>query len=70
MQIYLVIKNNYVINRTVGIPPTEEGQEIVEDVKQEIHIGSWYEKDEGVFYFPFTKPDDPNLPEEIQHLWD
>lgn len=68
--IYLLIKQGYVINRTIGIPPTAEGEIVMEDVDQSIHIGAWYEEAEGVFYMPFTKPDDPNLPEEIQHLWD
>lgn len=75
MRIFLIIRNNYVINRIVLEDP--EGyvypyphDSIIEDVDQSIHVGAWYEESEDIFYMPFTKPNDPNLPEELEHIWE
>jgi hypothetical protein len=68
--IYLIIKNNYVINRVLGEPVEHDGDTLLPDTNESISIGDWYEESEGVFYRPQSKPQDPNLPEEIAHIWD
>jgi hypothetical protein len=68
--IYLILKNNYVINRVLGEPIEHEGDTTLPDTNESISIGDWYEEGEEVFYRPQSKPQDPNLPEQISHLWD
>lgn len=70
-KIYLILRNNYVINRVVGEPvQVEKGTTIMEDIDQSINIGDWYEAPEDVFYRPVTKPNDVKLPKDIEHIWD
>lgn len=73
MKKWLVIKDGYVIDvfmwdgeTNYTYPHSHDG--IVEDVNQSVGIGAWYEESEGVFYMPVTAP--PDLPQEIQGIWD
>ena len=71
--IYLIIKNNYVINRIEwdGVTEIEHGGDTaIEDINENISIGDWYEESEEVFYSPRSKPEDINLPEELNELWE
>ena len=75
MKVWLVLKNNYVIDRVLWDGETEwqypgEHDYLIEDVYEEVAIGSWYEESEDVFYRSYRKPVDESLPEEIGHLWD
>ncbi len=73
MGIYLVLKSNYVINRINWDGVTEiehRGDTAIEDVNENVSIGDWYEEAEGVFYTPRSKPEDINLPEELNELWE
>jgi hypothetical protein len=68
--IYVVIKDNYVIDRiladeTPNYPHPHDM--IVEDVDMNIHIGDWYEQAEDIFYRPVTAtpPDSPFQPQVV-----
>lgn len=71
--IYAIILRSYVINRVVGDKDFKyEGEYdlIIEDVNENIGIGDWYEASEGVFYAPRTKPNDKDMPEELNAMWE
>lgn len=65
--IYVIIKDNYVIDRVVAdsefVYPLPHNL-IVEDVYMNINIGDWYEESEDIFYRPITK-NPPDWPEEL-----
>lgn len=68
-KIWLIIKNNYVINKVVWDGETDwtypgEHDLIIEDVNQNIGIGDWYEEVEGLFYRPMGIP--PDWPDELK----
>ena len=70
MKYYLIIKDNYVINRVAwgGITNWEypfPHDLIIEDINCNVGIGDWYEESEGIFYRPLSTP--PDLPEELNN---
>ena len=73
MRKWLAIKNNYVVNaflwdgETDYIYPDPECI-IIEDVEEKIGIGMYFEESENLFYMPMSKP--PDLPEELNYIWD
>jgi len=65
--IYVVIKENYVIDRILAeeTPNYPYPHDLVmEDVDMNIHIGDWYEEAEGLFYRPVTGTP-PDVPSEL-----
>jgi hypothetical protein len=70
--IYVVIKDNYVIDRILAdeTPNYPHPHDLVmEDVDMNIHIGDWYEEAEGIFYRPVTGTP-PDVPIELQPAGD
>lgn len=71
--IYAIVLRGYVINRVVGDADFKyEGEHdfVIEDVNENIGIGDWYEESEGIFYRPMSKPNDKNMPEELNKMWE
>lgn len=71
--IYVILRDNYVVNRIVAdAMPTEYPHPhdlILEDVDTNIYIGDWYEEAEGLFYRPVTGTP-PDVPIELQPAGD
>lgn len=68
-RIWLILKNNYVIDRVVWDGETDwtysrEHDSIIEDTEQNVGIGDWYEELEGLFYRPIGIPLD--WPDELK----
>lgn len=68
---WLIIKNNYVINRVIWDGETDwtypgEHDLIIEDVDQNLSIGDWYEEEESLFYRPLGIP--PDWPDELKPI--
>ena len=65
---YLIIRDNWVVNRFVNDTefdwghPLEMGY-IIEDVNGSVSIGDWYEESENIFYRPLSIP--PDYPQEL-----
>lgn len=68
--IYVIIKDNYVIDRVVAdsefVYPLPHDL-IVEDVDMNINIGDWYEESEDIFYRPINR-NPLDWPDEIKPL--
>jgi hypothetical protein len=69
MKYWLIIKDNYVINKVTwdGVTPWTypmPHDSIMEDTDFNAGIGDWYEASEGIFYRPLSTP--PDVPEELQ----
>lgn len=68
--IYVIIKDNYVIDRVVAdsefVYPLPHDL-IVEDVDMNINIGDWHEESEDIFYRPINR-NPPDWPDEIKPL--
>ncbi len=60
---WLIIKDNYVINRVVSENQPNSELLVVEDINWNVSIGDWYESSEGIFYKPLSTP--PDYPEEL-----
>jgi hypothetical protein len=68
---HLIIKENYVIQR-IMLDPEQSSEYVypfdhdlmIEDAKQSVSIGDWYEEVEGLFYRPIGIP--PDWPKELQ----
>ena len=68
---WLIIKDNYVINAIIWDGVTEYQypdpyDQMIEDVKQNVNIGTWYEESENMFYQPIGIP--PDYPEELSFI--
>jgi hypothetical protein len=68
MKYWLIIKDNYVINKVTwdGVTPWTypmPHDSIMEDTDFNAGIGDWYEATEGIFYRPLSTP--PDVPEEL-----
>lgn len=60
---WLIIKDNYVINRVVSENGPNSELLVVQDINWNVSIGDWYESSEGIFYKPLSTP--PDYPEEL-----
>lgn len=68
MKLWLIIRQNYVINKVVWdgeTPWTYPAPHdlILEDKDGNAGIGDWYEATEGIFYRPLSTP--PDVPAEL-----
>lgn len=70
-KIFVVIKDNYVINRIVVAEADAATYTyplphdlLLEDVDLNLYIGDWYEEAEGIFYRPIGNPED--WPDELK----
>lgn len=66
--IFAIVKSNYVVDRVIGdadyvYPFLHDLQ--VEDTENIIHIGDWYEEEEGIFYRPVNAIP-PDVPDELK----
>jgi hypothetical protein len=69
---WLIIKDNYVINAILWDGITEYQypdpyDEMMEDIEQNISIGSWYERSKNTFYMPIGIP--PDWPTELLEIY-
>jgi hypothetical protein len=68
--IFVIVKDNYVIDRIVAdadfVYPHPHDL-MVEDVDMNIYIGDWYEGSEDIFYRPITGTP-PDFPTELQPI--
>lgn len=70
IMIYVIIKDNYVVNRIVSdsvpVDYPFPHDKIIEDIDQCLFIGDWYEESEDFFYRPIGIPAD--LPDELKPI--
>jgi hypothetical protein len=65
---WCIIKGGYVIAKIIwdGVTPYEYPYPydlMVQDVNENVSIGSWYELTENIFYLPLSTP--PDFPPEL-----
>lgn len=68
--IFVIVKNNYVIDRIIAdasFTYPHPHDLMVEDVGACIYIGDWYEEVEDIFYRPINGTP-PDLPDEIKPI--
>lgn len=62
MKIVVRIASSYVVNRYKVNDDYVLGDDEVQDVREDVHIGDWYESREGRFYRPIgSTPEDSPL---------